>query len=123
MSASTWPKHELAVHLHPQRVDWTFGNDAAGWEALHGALAAACTGVVTVAYEPTGGYERGMVRHLRGVGYRLRPVVSLRVRQFARSQGWLANAWMPGRSRSMRLHRPVARPRRWPERPRRSLGS
>jgi transposase len=83
-------KDELAVHLHPQGVDWTFGNDEAGWEALHAVLAAACTGTVTVAYEPTGGYERGMVRHLRGVGYRLRPVVSLRVRQFARSQGWLA---------------------------------
>ena len=27
-------KDELAVHLHPQGVDWTFGNDTAGWEAL-----------------------------------------------------------------------------------------
>ncbi len=80
-------KDELAVHLHPQGVDWTFGNDEAGWEALHAALAAACTGAVTVAYEPIGGGERGMVRHLCGVGTWLRPVVSLRMRQFARSQG------------------------------------
>ncbi len=45
----------MAVHLHPQGVDWTFGNDEAGWEALHTAHAAACTGAVAVAYEPTGG--------------------------------------------------------------------
>ncbi len=49
------------------------GNDEAGWEALHAALAAACTGAVTVAYWPIGGGERGMVRHLCGVGTWLRP--------------------------------------------------
>lgn len=68
----------------PQR----FGNDEAGWAALLGWLAGLgeLSGLV-VAFEATGGYERGLRQALLEAGVTVHKVNPLRVRLYARSLG------------------------------------
>ncbi|HEX3860790.1 MAG TPA: transposase [Stellaceae bacterium] len=49
-----------------QTTAFTVENRAEGWRRLAAALAEA--GVERVGIEATGGYERGVVEHLRGAG-------------------------------------------------------
>lgn len=81
-------KAALDVHVRPGDTRERFDNDAAGWEALVSWLEP--VGVVRVALEATGGYERGAAGALRGMGYRVHVVNPRRVREFARAGGYLA---------------------------------
>jgi transposase len=64
------------------------GNDEAGWTELIERLKARV--VRAIGLEPSGGYERGLVRALRKAALPVRMVNPYRVRQFARAMGRLA---------------------------------
>lgn len=64
------------------------GNDAAGWEVLCAKLAAARVDLVVL--EASGGYERGVVAALQGVGLRVVVLNPRQARDFAKSMGQLA---------------------------------
>lgn len=64
------------------------GNDEAGWSELIERLKGG--EVKVVGLEPSGGYERGLVRGLHKAGLPVRMVNPYRVRQFARAMGRLA---------------------------------
>lgn len=63
-------------------------NDAAGWQRLIAELKGG--GVQVVGLEPSGGYERGLVKALRAAGLAVQLVNPYRARQFARAFGRLA---------------------------------
>lgn len=76
------------------------GNDAAGWSELIGRLKRQAVRIVAV--EPSGGYERDLVRALRREGLPVRVVNPHRVRLYARALGRLAktdpiDAWVIAR--------------------------
>jgi transposase len=71
---------DIAVHGHPER--WRFANDLSGWRALAATLAK--DGVTRVGIEATGGYERGIVRHLRAAGFTVLILQPIQVRAYAR---------------------------------------
>lgn len=71
---------DLAVHGRPER--WRFANDLAGWRALVATLTK--TGVGRVGIEATGGYERGVARHLRAAGFSVLVLQPIQVRAYAR---------------------------------------
>jgi transposase len=64
------------------------GNDAAGWGELIARLRRLA--VKAVGLEPSGGYERDLVRALRRAGLSVRVVNPHRLRQYARALGRLA---------------------------------
>jgi transposase len=57
-------KLDIAVHGRTER--WQVANALPGWRTLAANLIKA--GVVRVGIEATGGYERGVVQHLRAAG-------------------------------------------------------
>ncbi|HEX7920821.1 MAG TPA: hypothetical protein VF583_07700, partial [Bradyrhizobium sp.] len=59
-------KSKLDVALHGRTGHWQVANSLAGWRELTVKLAAASVGRVGI--EATGGYERGVVEHLRAAG-------------------------------------------------------
>jgi transposase len=59
-------KSKLDVAVHGQAGHWQVANAMAGWRKLSAQLTAA--GVTCVGIEATGGYERGVVEHLRAAG-------------------------------------------------------
>lgn len=63
-------------------------NDLAGWKALVAFLAKGR--VKAIGLEPSGGYERDLVKALRRVGLPVRVVNPYRLRQYARALGRLA---------------------------------
>jgi len=63
-------------------------NDAAGWSKLTGRLKGLA--VKAIGLEPSGGYERDVVRALRRAGLPVRVVNPHRLRQYARALGRLA---------------------------------
>jgi len=71
---------DIAVHGRPER--WQFANDLPGWRALATTLAKA--GVARVGIEATGGYERGVARHLRAAGFTVLVLQPIQVRAYAR---------------------------------------
>ncbi|HZL00543.1 MAG TPA: IS110 family transposase [Caulobacteraceae bacterium] len=81
-------KAVLDIAILPMNETFQVANDEAGWVALIervGALA-----VKAIGLEPSGGYERGLVKALRQAGLPVRLVNPYRVRQFARAFGRLA---------------------------------
>ncbi len=71
---------DIAVHGRPER--WRYANDLPGWRALAVTLAKA--GVGRVGIEATGGYERGVARHLRAAGFTVLVLQPIQVRAYAR---------------------------------------
>jgi transposase len=65
-----------------QSIAFTVENRVEGWRRLAAALAEA--GVERVGIEATGGYERGVVEHLRGAGYTVLVLQPLQVKALAR---------------------------------------
>jgi len=63
-------------------------NDKTGWKTLVGRLER--QEVKVIGLEPSGGYERGVVRTLAAAGLPVRLVNAYRVRQFAKAMGLLA---------------------------------
>ena len=72
-------KLDIAVHGHTER--WQVANDMRGWRHLAVALAKA--GVTRVGIEATGGYERGVVRHLRTAGLIVLVLQPMQVKAYA----------------------------------------
>jgi transposase len=74
-------KHKLDVALHGQSTHITVTNDRPGWHRLATLLAKAA--VTRVGIEATGGYERGVVRHLRAAGFTVLLLQPLQVKAYA----------------------------------------
>jgi transposase len=75
-------KARLDVALYGGAGRWQVDNDAAGWRRLAGVLGKA--GVERVGIEASGGYERGVVRHLRDKGFVVLVLQPMQVKAYAR---------------------------------------
>jgi len=75
-------KEKLDIAIHGQASHWRVENTQQGWKRLRSDLTKA--GVVRVGIEATGGYERGVVRHLRQAGLTVLVLQPIQVRAFAR---------------------------------------
>lgn len=78
----------LDVAVLPGGEVWRIANDAAGRDELIARLKPAA--VQAIGLEPSGGYERDIVRALRRAGLPVRVVNPHRLRQYARALGRLA---------------------------------
>ena len=78
----------LDVLLLPQGTGFSVDNDEAGWNALIARLRD--LPVAAIGLEPSGGYERGVLRALLAAGLSVRRINPNRLRQFARARGALA---------------------------------
>jgi transposase len=74
-------KLDIAVHGRAQR--WQVENSRHGWQHLAAELSKA--GVTRVGIEATGGYERGIVGHLRAAGFSVLVLQPMQVRAYARA--------------------------------------
>jgi transposase len=77
-------KNTLDVGIHGQSGTRTLDNAVAGWTALVEQLRSA--GVQKVGMEATGGYERGVMRHLQEHGFTVVLLQPLQVKAFAKLQ-------------------------------------
>lgn len=75
-------KAKLDVAIHGVDGGWQFENALLGWQHLAASLAKAC--VARVGIEATGGYERGVVAHLRAAGLTVFVLQPIQVRAYAR---------------------------------------
>jgi transposase len=75
-------KDKLDIAIHGQGSHWRVENTLQGWRRLRSELAKA--GIVRVGIEATGGYERGVVRHLQAAGFTVLVLQPIQVRAFAR---------------------------------------
>jgi transposase len=73
-------KLDIAVHERTER--WQVANALPGWRALAANLARA--GVTRVGIEATGGYECGVVEHLRAAGFTVLVLQPIQVKAFGR---------------------------------------
>jgi transposase len=73
-------KLDIAVHGRTER--WQVANALPGWRTLAANLAKA--GVTRVGIEATGGYERGVVQHLRAAGLVVLVLQPVQVKAYAR---------------------------------------
>ena len=73
-------KLDIAVHGRTER--WQVPNSLPGWRVLAAKLAKA--GVARVGIEATGGYERGVVEHLRAAGLTVLVLQPIQVKAFGR---------------------------------------
>jgi transposase len=75
-------KLKLDVAVHERTERWQVANALLGWRALAANLAKA--GVTRVGIEATGGYERGVVEHLRAAGLTVLVLQPMQVKAFGR---------------------------------------
>lgn len=75
-------KAKLDVAVHGMDRRWQVDNDKAGWRRLTTLLAQDL--VARVGIEATGGYERGVVEHLRAAGFAVFLLQPMQVRAYAR---------------------------------------
>jgi transposase len=75
-------KDKLDIAVHGRTTRWQVANARHGWRQLSAELAKA--GVERVGIEATGGYERGVVKHLRAAGFVVLILQPLQVRAYAR---------------------------------------
>jgi transposase len=75
-------KAKLDIAVHDRGECWQVANEPQGWRRLAVDLLKA--GVVRVGIEATGGYERGVVTHLRAAGFTVLVLQPIQVRAFAR---------------------------------------
>ena len=87
---------EETVLLLPQGTGFSVANDEAGWSTLIGRLRGLL--LTAIGLEPSGGYERGVLRALLAAGLSVRRINPNTLRQFARARGALAD---PGGGRVM----------------------
>jgi transposase len=73
-------KLDVAVHGRPER--WQVDNTKAGWRRLAGAFAQA--GITRIGIEASGGYEQGVVGHLRAQGFTVLVLQPIQVKAYAR---------------------------------------
>lgn len=75
-------KAKLDIAVHGRTECWQVANALPGWRALTANLAK--TGVTRVGIEATGGYERGVVEHLRAAGLIVLVLQPIQVKAFGR---------------------------------------
>jgi transposase len=75
-------KAKLDIALHGRAGCWQVPNAPSGWRLLAGQLTKA--GVTRVGIEATGGYERGVVEHLRAAGFAVLVLQPIQVKAFGR---------------------------------------
>jgi transposase len=75
-------KLKLDIAVHGRTEGWQVANALPGWRALAAKLAKA--GVTRVGIEATGGYERGVVEHLRAAGFTVLVLQPIQVKAFGR---------------------------------------
>jgi transposase len=75
-------KAKLDIAIHGRTERWQAPNALPGWRALAADLAKA--GVTRIGIEATGGYERGVVEHLRTVGFTVLVLQPIQVKAFGR---------------------------------------
>jgi transposase len=75
-------KSKLDIAVHGQATRWQVANSLSGWRRLAADLARA--GVARVGIEATGGYERGVIGHLRAKGFTVLVLQPIQVRAYAR---------------------------------------
>ena len=78
----------LDVMVMPDRAGFSVENNAAGWAELIKLLSG--SPVVAIGIEPSGGYERGVIRALLAASLSVRRINPNKLRQFARARGVLA---------------------------------
>ena len=75
-------KAKLDIAVHDRTERWQVANTLPGWRALAANLTR--TGVTRVGIEATGGYERGVVEHLRAAGFTVLVLQPIQVKAFGR---------------------------------------
>ena len=75
-------KAKLDIAVHDRTERWQMANALPGWRAVAVKLAEA--GVTRVGIEATGGYERGVVEHLRAAGFTVLVLQPIQVKAFGR---------------------------------------
>jgi transposase len=75
-------KSKLDVAVHGRTERWQVANSSAGWRKLADRLAE--IGVGRIGIEATGGYERGVVEHLRTAGFTVEVLQPAQVKAFGR---------------------------------------
>jgi transposase len=75
-------KAKLDIAVHDRTERWQVANTLSGWRTLVANLAKA--GVTRVGIEATGGYERGVVAHLRAAGFTVLVLQPMQVKAFGR---------------------------------------
>jgi transposase len=75
-------KSKLDVAVHGWTEHWQVANSLAGWRMLAAKLATA--GVSRIGIEATGGYERGVVEHLRAAGFTVLVLQPVQVKAYGR---------------------------------------
>jgi transposase len=75
-------KSKLDVAVHGRTERWQVANSLAGWRVLTAKLTE--VGVSRVGIEATGGYERGVVEHLRAAGFTVLVLQPIQVKAFGR---------------------------------------
>jgi len=76
-------KAKLDIAVHGSRECWQVANTPQGWRRLTAAFVK--IGVARVGIEATGGYERGVVAHLRAAGIAVLVLQPAQVRAYARA--------------------------------------
>jgi transposase len=76
-------KAKLDVAVHSRTERWQVANALPGWRALAANLAK--IGVTRIGIEATGGYERGVVEHLRAAGFTVQVLQPIQVKAFGRA--------------------------------------
>ncbi len=92
-------KLDIAVHGRTER--WQVANALPGWRALAANLIKA--GVVRVGIEATGGYERGVVQHLRAAELVVLVLQPIQVKAYAHELRCLDATTRVSQQRGMRL--------------------
>jgi transposase len=75
-------KSKLDIALHGSSERWQVANAQPGWRVLAAKLAEA--GVKRIGIEATGGYERGVMAHLRAAGFTVLLLQPTQVKAFGR---------------------------------------
>ena len=81
-------KDRLDVMMSPEGLCFSVRNDAPGWAELVVRLRP--LKISAIGLEPSGGYERGVIRTLLAAGLSVRRINPNKLRQFARARGVLA---------------------------------
>lgn len=74
-------KDKLDIAIHDRTERWQVENRSGGWRRL--AMELTKAGVGRVGIEATGGYERGVVKHLRAAGFAVLVLQPIQVRAYA----------------------------------------
>jgi transposase len=81
-------KDRLDVVVLPEERFFSVSNDMAGWAELVARMRPLAVSAIGI--EPSGGYERGIIRALLAAGLSVRRINPNKLRQFARARGVLA---------------------------------